>query len=260
MLVLLLFLGLTRCSAEFELVVGLAHTNSAGLEDAFWAVSTPSSPNYLKHLSLGDVSALVGADAEDLDSTIDWLRKLGASSVQVSGLRDAVTAQFATQTAWSGSVPSKKTWPQAATFVLRRDPKSQTSPERIHQASGRAARSQAFAESGSYTVPNIKKAYGIPLSLAAKNESTTAMVWGPGSFGYSKIELESFRASQCPGINPDKIKFVTAAHGEPGGDNYGEGNLDVHMISAFGMNATILVDNTNTSASTEEGKKSVDII
>ena len=38
----------------------------------------------------------------------------------------------------------------------------------------------------------------------------------------------------------------------PGGDNFGEGQLDVKMITAFGLNVTTLVSNTNTSASTEE--------
>ena len=38
------------------------------------------------------------------------------------------------------------------------------------------------------------------------------------------------------------------------GDNWGEGTLDTHMISAFGMNVSTLVSNTNTSISTEEGE------
>merc|ERR1719265_2958703 len=51
----------------------------------------------------------------------------------------------------------------------------------------------------------------------------------------------------------DKVKFDTANHGREG-DNYGEGNLDTKMISAFGLNVTTLVSNTNTSSSTEEGE------
>ena len=41
--------------------------------------------------------------------------------------------------------------------------------------------------------------------------------------------------------------------GTAGGDNYGEGNLDVKMITAFGLNVHTIVSNTNTSSSTEEG-------
>ena len=38
-----------------------------------------------------------------------------------------------------------------------------------------------------------------------------------------------------------------------GCDNFGDGTLDTHMISSFGLNVNTLVSNTNTSASTEEG-------
>ena len=41
--------------------------------------------------------------------------------------------------------------------------------------------------------------------------------------------------------------------GTAGGDNYGEGNLDVKMITAFGLNVHTIVSNTNASSSTEEG-------
>ena len=79
------------------------------------------------------------------------------------------------------------------------------------------------------------------------------MVWGPGTFGYSPEQLAAFKSEECPGINLDKIKFDTINHGEPGGDNFMEGSLDVSMISSFGMNASLLVSNTNASMSTEEG-------
>mmetsp|Transcript_425 Transcript_425/g.1166 ORF Transcript_425/g.1166 Transcript_425/m.1166 type:complete len:389 (+) Transcript_425:557-1723(+) len=79
------------------------------------------------------------------------------------------------------------------------------------------------------------------------------MVWGPGTFGYSPLGLQAFRATQCPGINPSKVRFDTDHHGRFGGDNFMEGNLDTHMISAFGMNVSTLVSNTNASLSTEEG-------
>ena len=47
--------------------------------------------------------------------------------------------------------------------------------------------------------------------------------------------------------------YDTDNHGEAGGDNFMEGQLDVEMISTFGLGATTLVSNTNTTASTEEG-------
>ena len=53
-------------------------------------------------------------------------------------------------------------------------------------------------------------------------------------------------------MNTDKVTFDTANHGVSGGDNFGEGTLDTHMIASFGQNVSTLVSNTNTSASTEE--------
>jgi len=50
----------------------------------------------------------------------------------------------------------------------------------------------------------------------------------------------------------DKVIFDTENEGQSGGDNFGEGQLDVNMITSFGLNVTTLVSNTNTTASTEE--------
>jgi len=104
-----------------------------------------------------------------------------------------------------------------------------------------------------YNVANQKAAYGIPTDFAATNPSTLQMVWGPGTFGYSPSSLASFAQRECPGMNLDKIAFDTENHGQPGGDNFGEGSLDISMIASFGMNVSTLVSNTNTSTSTEEG-------
>ena len=104
-----------------------------------------------------------------------------------------------------------------------------------------------------YDIKSQKAAYGIPVDLEATNAATTQMVWGPGTFGYSKVQLTAFKMAQCPKLNMDKVVFDTANHGVPGGDNYGEGNLDVSMIASFGLNVTTIVSNTNTSSSTEEG-------
>merc|ERR1712232_788325 len=89
--------------------------------------------------------------------------------------------------------------------------------------------------------------------LMASHDGTLQMVWGPGTFGYSEIQLRDFAESQCPNINLQKVKFDTENHGASG-DNFGEGNLDTQMITAFGLNVTTLVSNTNTSTSTEEGE------
>jgi hypothetical protein len=52
---------------------------------------------------------------------------------------------------------------------------------------------------------------------------------------------------------PHAHTLHTRFPGVAGGDNFGEGNLDVSMIASFGLNVTTIVSNTNTSSSTEEG-------
>ena len=67
--------------------------------------------------------------------------------------------------------------------------------------------------------------------------------------------LSNQRWSPAPGyesgvpIALDKIHFDTSHHGQQGGDNFGEGSLDVRQISSCGLNATTLVSNTNTNSS-----------
>jgi hypothetical protein len=138
--------------------------------------------------------------------------------------------------------------PDVVEFLVRRDPyiAAVTELERPRRPE------LPVSSVSNPTVSEIKAAYGIPLDLQVTNELTTSMVWGPGTFGYSPKDLAAFAAQQAPLINLDKVIFDTPNHGVPGGDNFGEGQLDVKMVSAFGLNATTLVSNTNTSASTEE--------
>ena len=103
-----------------------------------------------------------------------------------------------------------------------------------------------------YDVASQKAAYQMPADLAATNPSTLQMVWGPGTFGYDPRRLEAFRNAQCPLLNVDKV-HTDGFKGKEGGDNFGEGSLDITMIASFGLNVSTLVSNTNTSMSTEEG-------
>eukprot|EP00440_Ansanella_granifera_P062114 gb/GFBE01067341.1/.p1 GENE.gb/GFBE01067341.1/~~gb/GFBE01067341.1/.p1 ORF type:complete len:568 (+),score=112.16 gb/GFBE01067341.1/:1-1704(+) len=237
---------------EYALVAHLKQHNLDEFENIFWNIANPDHPNYLEHLSAEQVAAKIGATDAEISAAKTWLLSLGAkpSSIQVSKLRDSVSAAFPSPTMdtephkmLSALAPQK---PPSVEFVVRRDPKLQEPREGGHRP--------LLDESlGQYTVSNIKKAYGIPADLQATNKSTLQMVWGPGTFGYSRIQLGLFKASQCPLLDMGKVQFDTPNHGSAGGDNYGEGNLDTQMIASFGLNAETIVSNTNTSASTEEG-------
>jgi len=243
---------------EHALVLHLKQHNLKNFERRFWNIATPGHANYLQHLSTAEVASEIGATNAEIELARSWLLSIGAdeTSIEVSALRDSVTAIFKAAAAVERSqthgvslsvLASQK--PACVEFIVRRDTMIN---DAAHEASQVGA-SKEFNTLGGYTVSNIKKAYGIPLDLQASNSTTSQMVWGPGTFGYSTWQLRLFKASQCPKLNMQKVKFDTPYHGSAGGDNFGEGNLDTQMIAAFGLNVETLVSNTNTSASTEEG-------
>lgn len=234
---------------EHEVVAHLKQRNLEAFERTFWDIANPDHPNYLHFLSSEDVASVIGATDDDISAARAWLVGLGAeaSSIRVSALRDTVTA---TVTGTSEHVLKSSslqelslTRPSAVEFLMRRDardtPAGTDDGPRAPSAAG-------------YGISGIKKAYGIPEDLQASNEATTQMVWGPGTFGYSPTALQAWKTAMCPLINTEKVKFDTENHGRVG-DNFIEGNLDVTMITSFGLNVETVVSNTNTSASTEEG-------
>jgi len=231
---------------EYELVAHLRQKSLPELERRFWDVADPDSKEYLQHMSLEQLASTIGATNAEVTETRNWLLSLGAipSSIAVSALRDTVAATFPPAASSIRNVFQAEGRPSAVEFTVRRDPNSPALPRPRHNTLGATE---------SYSIGNIKEAYGIPASLQASNPKTLQMVWGPGTFGYSTSDLKRHKDTQCPLLNMDKIKFDTQNHGKNGGDNFGEGNLDVQMITSFGLNVETVVSNTNTSASTEEG-------
>lgn len=236
---------LTAASA-FEITLHLPLRNEDELDASFWAVSTPSSPRMGKFMSLSELVSQHGADKAHIKGATEWCKNSGTQEVTISNLKDSVTCVFdksghALNLSKAGHPVDA---PDFVLFSVRRDAVESTyvSPWQDFGAD----------DLREYCVSNIKDAYGMPTDLTATNPSTSVMTWGPGTFGYSKAELERFKLTQAPLINMDKVIFDTENHGEQGGDNFGEGQLDVNMLSSFALNATVLVSNTNTSSSTEE--------
>ena len=89
--------------------------------------------------------------------------------------------------------------------MLRRDAVAPSTAAALDSATATSAASaageQAKVDAASYTIKNIKTAYGIPTDLSATNDATLQMVWGPGTFGYSPASLKKFAREQvmrCP--------------------------------------------------------------
>lgn len=60
-----------------SLTVAVKQQNLAQLEQIFWEVSTPSSPQYGKFLTAAEVSALVMPSQESINSVVNWLTSYG---------------------------------------------------------------------------------------------------------------------------------------------------------------------------------------
>ena len=279
----LAMIGGSAVASNFELTVHMAAQRPHELDALFWRVSNPTDSLYGKYRTAHALRDLAGASTASIKEVSSWLSGLGGMDIGVSAMGDRVTASFnASSTSpievWSArGLPTTK--PAVASLVTRRD----------FSRREEAARSRDGYKAGrGYSINAQKQAYGIDLSLSASDERTTQMVWGPGTFGYSPSALRLFKLEEQVPINLDKIHFDTANHGQAGGDNFGEGSLDVRMISSFGLNATAcrchlfkpeptpalagrchlfafaeptarpwrqtLVSNTNTSMSTEEGE------
>ena len=244
-----------------ELVVHLKHRNAAALESAFWSIATPGDAQYLHFRSVEQLAAEFGASRKSLEATTSWLTSdLGASpsALRVSPMKNTIAVTVpspltADDAAWTLSAAGlaiprvPEALSAAIDFIVRRDgtaAASSAAPHRVRRAG---------APNVGYTIAQQKAAYGIPVGLTSTNPATLQMVWGPGTFGYSKVQLYEHKVTECPLLNMSRISFDTAAHGTPGGDNFGEGNLDVSMVTSFGLNVHTIVSNTNTSSSTEEG-------
>jgi len=100
-----------------------------------------------------------------------------------------------------------------------------------------------------------KKGYNIPDgTIGGKAKGNSQMVWGPGSFGVSMDDLETFYEYYCESCDTKDVTYDTENHGKSGGDNFMEGSLDTQLISSMGEHVPTIVSNTNTSMETEEGQ------
>jgi len=108
---------------------------------------------------------------------------------------------------------------------------------------------------GSGSPNKQRQAYGIPDSAVGHESSDNfQMVWGPGTFGISKDDLEIFYNYYCNSCKLSDVTYDTKNHGQSQGDNYIEGTLDTELISSMGRGINTVVSNTNTSQTNEEGE------
>jgi len=81
-----------RCQSgdPITLHVNMVVAEKLQLESVFWAVSDPDNERYGKHLSMEELTKLVGSDAADLDIVASWLKGAGATEISISQTKDMI--------------------------------------------------------------------------------------------------------------------------------------------------------------------------
>lgn len=82
------------CNAAEDVVLfvnmEVAKDARALLEETFWNVSTPGNARYGKHLSMDELTTIVGSTDAAIDATTTHLKEMGATEVAVSQTKDMI--------------------------------------------------------------------------------------------------------------------------------------------------------------------------
>lgn len=214
-------------------------------ETLFEQVSNPKHARYGQYLSNADLRKMLGASPMVLQKVQRFLRKRGFQNIRVTEHGDHIRA--------FGPVLNELP-PHVHSMHFEVD---SSKPRKTLGVSRRMAIRKMYAASktrqGSLGDPNSQRqSYGIPSSQVCSNPSTTALVWGPGTYGYLPSDLSQFYNEFSVNAQVSNIN-TTGYQGVPGGDNFGECTLDVSYSTGIGNGVYLMVSNTNTSGSTEEG-------
>jgi hypothetical protein len=161
-----------------------------------------------------------------------------AGAPQLSALRDSLVMLLVEGT----PAPARTQWPSALTtaidFVLVRgvSPPVQAPAQLLRNSAWTKTRGSGgddIMAASSATPAAQRAAYGIPVDFVPQNSSVRQMVWGPGTYGFSPVDLALYYKTFGVPLTPDIVSFDTVHHGTPGGDNFEEGSLDVQIITGF---------------------------
>ncbi|KAF7357217.1 Family S53 protease [Mycena sanguinolenta] len=86
-------------STTLNLRIALASSNFAGLEQALYDVSTPSSANYGKHLSKAEVNAFLAPTSDAVSAVQAWLTSYGLTATSASSAGDWLSVTVPVSTA-----------------------------------------------------------------------------------------------------------------------------------------------------------------
>eukprot|EP01005_Ploeotia_sp_CARIB1_P001698 NODE_60_length_1854_cov_421.672843_g59_i0.p1 GENE.NODE_60_length_1854_cov_421.672843_g59_i0~~NODE_60_length_1854_cov_421.672843_g59_i0.p1 ORF type:complete len:580 (-),score=132.34 NODE_60_length_1854_cov_421.672843_g59_i0:56-1795(-) len=260
MLLVLWIFALVWSGSGVNIAMWMRQRNLQQLESFVATVSDIHSPQYGKYLTQEALAEMVGSNAVILQQVGSFCRSAwGASTVEEAPSRDKLYCFGVNETAlqwvdgehWqSGVIVPTELHPHVEAISALWD-----KPGRSQWGFGMrptAPHKGTDLDGSVYGTPsNYRKAFGIPDTMVGKT-TNKQMVWGPGTYGVLKSDVEKY-------INkykvPETIDVIDQVgyKGVVGGDNFGEAELDTQVITGVAPGVLTYVANTNKTKPTEEG-------
>ena len=249
----------TRACVPSKLLVGMRHTTESltALSKTFWEVADPKSSEFRKFKTIQELSSIVSVPESTILLTKNWLQTLSGvkmDTVTISQMGDSLTVDYDhcqnlyKDTLKAPKVPTPLKENVIDYVIVVAQGKKVQKP--------RLSRDHTLRAGGMGPVAQ-REAYGIPPTLRGTNPNNLQMVWGTGTFGYVKEDLDIFFNTYC-GEAKCSTKDVMFDESNvwkgDKGKNFVEGTLDASYISAMAPGVRTLVANTNISAATEKGE------
>ncbi|EED84182.1 predicted protein [Postia placenta Mad-698-R] len=270
--------GPASSDTVLSLRVALVQNNIAGLIDALYDVSSPSSPNYGKWLSKTEVEAYVAPKQDSVAAVNSWLSAYGLNAtalspagdwlgieLPVSKANNMLAANFSvfsstvtgstTVRTLSYSVPSDLVdhIDLIHPTIIFPDPNGAKRPV-IRVADRTASKTfddsspcASVTESGSMTPACLQHLYGIPATPATVSSNGIAVTEYEEQYAQG-ADLHSFLQQFRPDVNPDTNYTVISIDGgenpQDPNDAGVEADLDLQYTAglATGVPATVTID------------------
>eukprot|EP00026_Physarum_polycephalum_P006877 Phypoly_transcript_06930.p1 GENE.Phypoly_transcript_06930~~Phypoly_transcript_06930.p1 ORF type:complete len:539 (+),score=108.07 Phypoly_transcript_06930:58-1674(+) len=234
-------IGEASLESQLQFIVAIKQQNVKELNDIFWQVSDPQSPNYGKYLSHEEVSQLVVPKGESIEAVINWLTSNGIESYEFTSSSDMLRVYTTVDIAssWLNAkylvhkhrVTGDTIIKSTADYVIPQEVK-----EHIDFVTGHAgfplSRRPIFSAVGAdapITPVTLRQRYNVSSNLvgSARNNSL-AVAEFQGQY-YSPDDLKQFFQSEVP--YDAKAYTVDQVVGQNDGSNPGvEANLDIQFI------------------------------
>ncbi|EED77904.1 family S53 protease-like protein [Postia placenta Mad-698-R] len=214
--------GAASPDATLNLRVALTQSNPAGLEDALYDVSTPSSANYGNHLTKEEAAAFVAPTKEATAAVTSWLNNNGVNyttltpagdwlslTVPVSQANELFGAQFnvytdettGQQTVRTMSYAVPQTLAAHLTVVYPTTTKGKTGGKAGGKANSTASASGVAASCANTITPAcLQSLYGIPTTPATQSSNQLGVSGFIDQFA-NQADLKTFLTTLRPDLS-----------------------------------------------------------